>query len=232
MDPKNTTLIVLPGWGGTRASWQRFADGASEAFFRVCILELPCFGGEPCPSSVWGVADYAAFVRKKIEEIAGPKVLLAHSFGGQVAIHLLAEQQHAVDGVILSGAAIIRPRHVLRRSLFWLPAKIVRFLFKKSSPALFQKIAGSTDYAQTQGISRDIFKKVIREDVFSLLDRVQIPVHVIWGANDRHTPLTHGKRIAAALGTPIEIIPNMTHGIHLHAPEQLLAAAERFTQQL
>ena len=32
--------------------------------FNVVCIDLPCFGTEPCPTSVWGVEEYSNLVRQ------------------------------------------------------------------------------------------------------------------------------------------------------------------------
>lgn len=58
-------LIILPGWGGNKETWKEFAELASKEF-EVQIIELPCFGDEPCPNTVWGVEDYVEFVKQRV----------------------------------------------------------------------------------------------------------------------------------------------------------------------
>ena len=61
-------LIIVHGWGGSRQTWSDFVSLA-ESDFEVEVIELPCFGAEPCPSSIWGVEEYAKFISDKIKLI-------------------------------------------------------------------------------------------------------------------------------------------------------------------
>ena len=111
-------LLIIPGWGGTRETWQKFVDLAKNDFQVIC-LELPCFGKEPCPKEVWGVEDYAKFVSQKIKNLNLIKpVLLGHSFGGQIAAYLAATSPQLISRLILSGAAAIRPKRNFKRIAF------------------------------------------------------------------------------------------------------------------
>jgi len=69
------TLVILPGWGGNLQTWNDFIFIAKKKFDVVCI-ELPCFGSEPCPNKVWGVEDYADFVKNKRKELNKNKIIL------------------------------------------------------------------------------------------------------------------------------------------------------------
>ena len=63
------TLIILPGWGGTKENWWEFVGLFKEDDIKVICFNLPCFGDQPCPQTVWGVEEYADFVKKKISKI-------------------------------------------------------------------------------------------------------------------------------------------------------------------
>lgn len=146
-------LIIIPGWGGNKQTWKEFAELASKDF-EVEIIELPCFGDEPCPSTAWNVEDYVEFVKErlKLTEISTPvitdaetstyppptrrrdvssqAILLGHSFGGQVATVFASKYPELIDKLILSAPAVFRPRKTFRRFIFNAGAKFGRLFFK------------------------------------------------------------------------------------------------------
>jgi len=63
---QGSTLIILPGWSGSHETWADFVALSKPHFKEVKVIDLPCFGDEPCPSAVWGVEEYADFVKEKI----------------------------------------------------------------------------------------------------------------------------------------------------------------------
>lgn len=230
-------LVILPGWGGTHDSWQTFSHLAKNDF-QVILIELPGFGSEPCPNEIWGVADYAKFVNKKIKELNLIKpILLGHSFGGQVAAYLAATEPQLISRLILSGAAAIRPERSLKRAIFGAIAKTGKIFFalplinKFSATAqkYLYKLAGSSDYAATTGIKREIFKKIVRQDLTEELKLIKTPTLVVWGALDSYVPLTIGKKISALIkNSRLEIIPGGKHGLHLQMPEKLYSIVKNF----
>ena len=60
-------LIIIPGWGGNKQTWKEFAELAGKDF-EVEVIELPCFGDEPCPATAWNVEDYVEFVKGKLKK--------------------------------------------------------------------------------------------------------------------------------------------------------------------
>ncbi|MBU1987422.1 alpha/beta hydrolase [Patescibacteria group bacterium] len=79
-------------------------------------------------------------------------------------------------------------------------------------------------------MKRDIFKKIIRQDLIYLLHKINIPTLIIWGTRDGYVPLSDGKKIARLIpNAKLEIIKNGKHGLHLQCPEKLLEVILRFT---
>ncbi|MFA5813351.1 MAG: alpha/beta hydrolase [Patescibacteria group bacterium] len=256
------SLVILPGWGGSRETWSNFANLAKEKFSEVKIFNLPCFGDEPCPKDVWGVGEYADFVKSKIinnhkSEIrnlsraphpalcgAGrdPKseiILLGHSFGGAVAVHLIANNPNLASGLILSGASVFRPKQTMRRLFFRCLAKCGQWIFKlplikkfeEAAKKLLYRVAGSSDYSKISGIKREIFKKIITEDQSRLLPKIQIPTLIVCGSKDRFVPLEYGKKIQRLLpGSKLVIFQGGKHGLHLQQPEELLNTIINFIE--
>jgi pimeloyl-ACP methyl ester carboxylesterase len=230
------TLIILPGWGGSHETWENFANLAKEKFVEVKIIDLPCFGTEPCPDTVWGVKEYSEFVKSKISNQKSA-ILLGHSFGGAVASYLVANNPGLVEKLILSGASVLRPEKCLRRLFFNCLAKCGKIIFslpplKKLSAAakkLLYRAADSQDYAKTSGIKREIFKRVITEDLSDLLPKIITPTLIVWGSKDRFIPLSSGKKVNALIpGSKLVIFAGGRHGLHLQQPEELLAQVSNF----
>jgi len=230
-------LLIVPGWGGTKESWKNFIDLAQKDY-EVYYLELPCFGDEPCPNEIWGVAEYAGFVKQKIKDLNLIKpVLLGHSFGGQVAAYLVAHDPQLIGRLVLSGASAIRPKQNLKRFIFKLIAKLGKsFLslplienFSLPAQKFLYRLADSPDYEETSGIKREIFKKIIRQDLTVDLKKITAPTLVVWGAFDRYVPLKTGKKIADLIpGAKMEVIPGGKHGLHMQMPDKLYNIVKNF----
>ncbi len=234
-------LFIIPGWGGDKTSWNKFTQIAEQQIETVC-LELPCFGNEPCPDTIWGVEEYANFVKIKIEEIGQNKevILLGHSFGGQVAVYLAGKYPNLANKLVLSGAAVYRPENKLRRTIFGFMAKIGKTVFSLSFfngfgdpiKKVFYRLIDSPDYLETNGNKRLIFQKVIREDVSKFLFEIKIPTLLVWGKNDSYVPIKFGKKIAEEIkNSQLEIIPNGRHGLHIQYPEKLFSLVKKFVDQ-
>jgi len=230
-------LVILHGWGGSKKTWVDFTK-AAEKHYDVEVIELPCFGDEPCPTDVWDVEDYADFVVKRVNLLTNkPITILGHSFGGQIATVLAAKHPELVDRLILSGAAVIRPKKYIKRALFFVLAKCGRILTYIPGLSRITMLAKkvlyhgskSPDFTKTSGMQREIFKRIIREDVQHYLKDIQAPTLVIWGEKDSYVPLKYGKKIANQIKhVQFEVIPNGTHGLHTKKIDGLLKSIRNF----
>ncbi len=222
-------LVILPGWGGTKETWQKFTDLAQRDF-DVQVINLPCFGDEPCPSEVWGIEEYSQFVKSSIFNLKSSIILLGHSFGGQVAAHFASQNPEMVDKLILFAPALFRHKSPLCKVLFGAAAKLGKHIFKLPfiekfdvlAKKILYKAADSPDYNGTSGIKREIFKKIVRQDLTQTLPKISAPTLLIQGTLDKYVPLKDSKRASKLIpNAKLEIIPLGRHGLHFQQPEIL-----------
>ncbi|MBT4153900.1 MAG: alpha/beta hydrolase [Candidatus Magasanikbacteria bacterium] len=241
-------LVIIPGWGGDASSWKKFTDRAQKSgeYVDVEVIELPCFGAKSCPESVWDVPEYATYVQQEIHRIKNKHahakiVVLGHSFGGQVLTYMLGHNgQAGVDAVVLSGAAIIRPKKFVRRALGKAASFFAKVLLSFTSKKIannirykLYRVIGSPDYTNAKGMKQKIFLRVIRFDVQHMLAQITLPTLVVWGSADRYTPLRHGKRIHSKIkDATMHIFDGATHGIHIKMPQELHERIQQFLRTL
>lgn len=231
-------LIILPGWTGSKETWKDFLDIAKKEISDVQVIELPCFGEEPCPDTAWGIDSYADFVHKKLSVIPNQegrkRILMGHSFGGQVAVELLGNRHkdEKIDALILAAAAVVRPRRLLKRIVLGLIAKVAKPILVAFKPLrlILHRFDIEGDYHKTdQGVEREIFKKVIRQDKRSLLPNIKQRTLLVWGTKDGQTPVLDVKKIQKLLpNSKAEILEGATHGLHHQTRTQLLEKITKF----
>ena len=97
---------------------------------------------------------------------------------------------------------------------------------------LFYRILRRRDYAKAQGIMKEIFQKVIREDLSFSFAYIRMPTLIIWGSRDQVTPLEDGERMKDSMSeTDLKIIQESGHNIHFDAPDELMDILLRFLKQ-
>lgn len=219
-------LVLLHGFGASSFSWRRIMPALSGRC-RVIAPDLKGFGLSQKPRDTgYAVADQAELIIDFMRRLDLQNVILGgHSFGGAVA--LLTEltisetSESPISGLILMDAAaypqplpaffkILRTPLLNRLTLSLLPpAMLVRSMLKQSvydprtiteemvtgySAGLAQPGAGWTALATARRIIPPN-----ADTLPSLYPSISKPSLILWGAEDRITPLASGKRLAEAL---------------------------------
>jgi pimeloyl-ACP methyl ester carboxylesterase len=182
------TVVALPGWMRSATDFATIVDGLD-----AVSIHFPGFGTTPEPTTVWGSEDYAEEVASAISTF-GPVVLVAHSFGGRVAVRLAAKYPQYVAGIVLTGVPLLRLTPAPTPPLSFRVARSLAtkgFLPKSVLEKQRQK-RGSADYLAAQGVMRDILVRVINEDYRDDLARITVPVRMVWGENDTAAPADAG----------------------------------------
>lgn len=192
-------VIALHGWGRTGADFERILQGTSSL-----ALHLPGFGPTTPPQAAWSTGDYADDLAKALEGFP-PLVVLGHSFGGRIALRLAARHPERVRSLILTGVPLTRvttaskPAFAYRVGRALYSAKLI----PESSMEKLRQKYGSSDYRAATGVMRDILVKAVSEDYLDDARKVQAPVRLVWGAEDKPAPL-------AAAQKSLSFFPNAT----------------------
>ncbi len=200
-------LLLLHGWGGSRDSWIPVVRDFQDRF-RVTALDFPGHGQSGEPPEPWSVTEYMLMTGGLIEAlgIQGCDVI-AHSFGGRVALLLAAERPELVHRLVLTGSAGLIPKASGGRTMKSRLYKLLRALadngFTRAAlgetrvealrQALRQKF-GSADYrALKTDRMRATFNRVIGQDLEGCLPGIKAPTLLIYGDQDTATPLWMGQ---------------------------------------
>lgn len=74
------TLLLVHGAWHRPSSWSKLQDALAVRGYRTDTVALPSAGVEPTPTA--GMYDDAAVIRRKVDAMDGPVVVLSHSYGG------------------------------------------------------------------------------------------------------------------------------------------------------
>lgn len=189
-------LLIIHGWGASSMSWMGVVEEMAGKGFKLIIPDLPGFGKSAAPKSAWGSDDYVNAILKLINELdLKDFFLLGHSFGGGIALKI-ATGENGVKKLILCDAAVVREERLdLRQKISKTLANIGGKIISKDFPGyrffekLVYRLAGANDYYKASPIMKEVFKKVISDDLRFLLSKVQQPCLIIWGSEDKATPL-------------------------------------------
>jgi pimeloyl-ACP methyl ester carboxylesterase len=218
-------LLALHGWGHDRSD---FAPLFARLGLPALALDLPGFGLSPAPDTVYSLADYAALLGEHVVPALAPgAVLIGHSFGGRVAVHLAAREPERFSGLVVTGAPLFRPSSGARPA----PAyRLVRRLVRAHllPPAALEAARvryGSADYVRAQGVVRDILVRVLAESDEAAMAAVRCPVALVWGAADTAAPLAVAERAASCFAQgSLRVLDGFDHWQPLRNPEAIAEA--------
>ena len=201
-------VVALPGWMRSATDFASIVDGLD-----AVSIHFPGFGTTPEPTTVWGSEDYAEEVASAISSF-GPVILVAHSFGGRVAVRLAAKYPQYVSGIVLTGVPLLRLTAAPTPPLSFRVARTLakKGLLPKSVLEKQRQKRGSADYLAAQGVMRDILVRVINEDYRDDLARITVPVRMVWGENDTAAPADAGLAASQLLAhSTFRAVPGAAH---------------------
>jgi pimeloyl-ACP methyl ester carboxylesterase len=217
--------LALHGWRRDHHDFDVVLDGID-----ALAVDLPGFGATPPPDRGWGAADYAAAVAPVLDELPGPAVVLGHSFGGRVAVHLAATRPDDVAALVLTGVPLIRRPGAGKPALSFRLARALnrRKLLSDARMDALREQHGSADYRAATGVMREVFVRVVNESYEDQLRAVRCPVELVWGDDDTEAPFTVAEQAAALVpGAVVTPVPGAGHLTPTTAPDALRDALLR-----
>lgn len=226
-------VLVLHGWGGRIESMAPVVDCLTDSF-RVVALDLPGFGHSPIPATVWGTAEYAAFVRQVMGSLGIARAhMVGHSFGAKTSLCLAATQPEAVGKMILVGSSGLRSAPSMKARAKRAASRAARVAGRAGPPgrvlkeAAYKRLA-SEDY-RNSGPLRPILVKVVNEDLGHLLGSIKASTLLVWGTADDAVPVAHARRMEAAIpDAGLVLFEGAGHFAYLDEPQKFCRIARHF----
>ncbi|MCR4621458.1 MAG: alpha/beta hydrolase [Clostridiales bacterium] len=232
-------VTLLHGWGGSVQSFLGVQKRLCTRF-RVLNLDFPGFGASEEPNADWGVSEYARCVLALMDELGiASTALIAHSFGGRVALKIADLRPGIVSKQLLTGCAGLKDQQaVCRPSLASRLKKVYdnpltrRVLgdggVEKINNAVRSRF-GSEDYKNASPRMREIFKKVIDEDLSYCLEKITCPTLLVWGEYDTATPLWMGRKMEQEIkDAALIVFEGGTHFAYIEQFARFMAIADSF----
>ena len=236
-------VLLLHGLGGSASSMTPLVPALVPLAPRIVLLELPGHGRSPDPAGgPLSAREYGEVVLACAEELAshhgGKAVLMGNSLGGALALYAAHERPDlcaAVAGLNPAGAELSDEAvNGLPRS-FPDPiagaSHMARLLFHRT-PWPFWLVA--RDFARhwgtptVQRILDDARSGSDRSLGLDVLTDIDVPVLILWGAEDRLLPLSSVEDFARIEGARVELIHGCGHVPQLEKPAFARRAVAEF----
>lgn len=216
-------ILVLHGWATSIEKWGPFVKLLSEKGIKPIIPLVP--GLTKKISQPWTLNDYVSWLKKMV----GTKkiTLLGHSNGGRIALAFARKYPQNLKKLILIDSAGIYHNELpirVKRAIFKTLAKIG----KKITPSnklrdLLYKLTKESDYKNADKVQQQTMVNLISQDLTPILTKIKTPTLIIWGKDDKTTPLSDGKLMKQLIpDSQLKIIADSKHSPQFTHPKEVI----------
>jgi pimeloyl-ACP methyl ester carboxylesterase len=234
-------LVFLHGWGGSIKSLAKLSDElislskkTNDTIYKPLLLEMPGHGATQQMDRPWDMGQFSKWLEinlkdNKIENY----ILIGHSFGGKIILDSLVNKRLKPQKIILIDTNGVKPKNSFKKKFWKFISKIYRYLeklpfAKKLRKILYRYIIREQDYLKTNEMVRESFKLFNEQHYDHLLENIKIDTLIIWGKNDKVTPLWMGEKLNQKIeGSELKILEG-THGLPLKNPKEVALLINSF----
>ena len=219
-------IYIIHGWTYTIKPWDKVVEILKNNGIEVIQLEVP---GLTSPSdAVWTIDKYVDWLDKSLAGDNSP-VVLGHSNGGRIALNLASRKPDRFKHLILLDSAGVydgtfkttTKRRVFKGlSVIFSPLKKNPFLRK-----VVYKLSGSGDYNRAPENMKTTLNNMLASDKLLNLSKVKTPTTIIWGREDKITPLWEAHVLEKKIiGSQLRVYDKWTHAPYIHYPDEVADA--------
>lgn len=161
-------------------------------FFDVYAFDLKGFGENKGMEYPYSLDDYVSSVKEYMykNSLYSPSVI-AHSFGGRIAIKLASESKTAFSKIVLTGSAGLKPKKTIKKVVKKTTFDILKRFVDKEKLSFFY----SKDFNGLDDVMKKSFIKIVNEYLDGRLKDIENETLIIYGSKDKETPVYMAKRL-------------------------------------
>lgn len=237
-DQDRTPLVLVHGAGGDHLHWPVQIRRLSG--YRVYALDLPGHG-KSRGHGLQDVGDYAQVVISWLNEMGIPKVIMiGHSMGSAIALWLGIHYPERLWGLGLIGSGPTLPVNLTlldevghKTTFPDAVNKIIKWSFSPHTDRGLIETAQDRMLDIRPSVLQGDFLACEEFDVRDRLDRIEVPVEIICGGDDKMVPLRLSQQLAEGIPeAELEIIPKAGHMLMIERPEALVGAIRPFIEKI
>lgn len=233
-------ILFLHGAGGAVTPLP-FFDKLAESR-TVLIPDHPGFGDSDTPAWLFGIGDVAYHYLDLFEHLGLRGLdIVGHSMGGWIAAEIAVRNASAIRSLTLMAPAGVRVKGILSGDIFmWSPEERARSLY--DDPSLAEKmIAASSDPALLERQLKNNYAsarlgwqpRLHNPELERWLHRIQVPVQLIWGDQDKVLPVDYTQAWLDALPRArLSRLARCGHMPHVERSSETLSVLETFLREI
>lgn len=231
-------LLILHGWGGCIDSMTPITNFLKDKY-KVIVIDFLGHGKSDYPKTAIGVLEYALITKKFLDRLKIDKLyLIGHSFGGRIGIILSSKYPNLIEKMILVDSGGIKPKKKLKNQVKIYTYKFIKQFLKivlfnsKTYEKIMIKLrtkAGSKDYKDLPESMKATFIKIVNEDLQKYLKNIKTPTLIVWGENDKDTPIYMAEKIKQGISdSGIVLLKDAGHFSYLDKSYEFNIIANNF----
>ena len=179
--------------------------------------DLKGFGENSGMEYPYSLDDYCAEVSDYIKKNGIYNCdVIAHSFGGRIAIKLASSDSGIFNKAVLTGCAGLKPKTTFNKAVKKVVFKALKPLLGKEKLQRFY----SSDYRALSGVMKESFIKIVNESLDDRLALIKNKTYIVFGENDGQTPLYMAKKLHRKIAdSELLIIKGAGHFAFIDRPD-------------
>lgn len=217
-------IYILHGWAYSVDKWHTLTELLRANGFAPIMLPVP--GLTAASDEVWDLDKYVDWLAQATSSETEPFALVGHSNGGRIGLAFASRYPQKLSHLVLvDSAGVYHDEFLLRlkRATFGAAAKIGKRL--SSSPKLrkvLYRVARAHDYEQASPQMRQTMINLTQSDKQLDLEQISVPATIIWGDQDKVTPLTDGRLMATQIPqAELRVVHGARHSPFYTHPEEV-----------
>jgi pimeloyl-ACP methyl ester carboxylesterase len=233
MGTLKSKIFILHGWTYSTEKWNPFIDLLKKNGLELHLLNVPGLTQET--NRPWKIDDYVDWLKQILDKEKNKVILIGHSNGGRIALNFAIKYPDKLSHLILIDSAGVYHNELslkIKRLVFGSVAKIGKKLSTSETlRSILYKIVGESDYKNATPVMKQTMLNLVNSDKSLSLDKVEVPTLIIWGREDKTTPLSDGKIMHGFIkNSKLQIIEGACHSpMFTHATEVANAIVNNLT---
>ncbi len=220
-------LILLHGYMCSKEIFASQIEFFSKTH-KVIAYDLYGFGKNLPMERSYSLDDYVQEFFKVASNYGEKVSVIAHSFGCRVILKALSQSrgEQIIEKALLCGVAGLKPKYSFKKAL---KRKIYKILKHVAPKNWLEKHFFSDDYQLASGNMKNTFKAVTSEYLDEYLQRINIPLFLIFGEKDDQTPPSIADKITKEVANcGVHIMKDCSHFCFCERPNEFNYVAKEF----
>ncbi|MBI2798641.1 alpha/beta hydrolase [Candidatus Saccharibacteria bacterium] len=215
-------IYVVHGWAYDLSKWEKLMTYLKSKDVEPTMLKVP---GLTAPSKeIWDLQKYTDWLKDQTKSAKQPFVLVGHSNGGRICANFVIQNPERVRQLILIDSAGVHHDQAtlkLRLRMFKAAAKAGKKITRSPKlKKLLYKASRAHDYERAPENMKQTMVNLQRDNKNLHFEEVRVPTTIIWGEDDKLTPLSDGKQIHEQIkGSKLQVIKEGRHSPFYTNPE-------------